>query len=89
MKWRPILSGSGLAVDTVDRRTFLACSVLDTAWMGAVRRAGGLPTQLGLAPDRLDAVQALFAKGLDAEVLITSAGPASNVSATRAGRSPG
>lgn len=41
----------------------------------AVRRAGGEPTILGLAPDRLDAVKALFARGLDGfDVLITSAG---------------
>ncbi len=40
----------------------------------AVRRAGGDPTLLGLARDRLDEVKALFAKGLDYDVLITSAG---------------
>lgn len=42
----------------------------------AVRRAGGDPVILGLAPDRIDAVKALFAKGLDGsfDVLITSAG---------------
>ncbi|MBX7101074.1 MAG: molybdopterin molybdotransferase MoeA [Myxococcaceae bacterium] len=39
-----------------------------------VRRALGIPTQLGLAPDRLDAVQALFAQGLEHDVLITTAG---------------
>ena len=40
----------------------------------AVRRAGGEPTMLGLSPDRLDAVKALFSRGLDFDVLITSAG---------------
>jgi molybdopterin molybdotransferase len=40
----------------------------------AVRRAGGLPTLLGLAPDRLEEVKALFARGLEFDVLITSAG---------------
>jgi molybdopterin molybdotransferase len=40
----------------------------------AARRAGGEPTLLGLAPDRLDAVKACFAPGLDYDVLITSAG---------------
>ena len=39
-----------------------------------VRRALGVPTALGLAPDRLDAVQALFAQGLEHDVLITTAG---------------
>ncbi len=40
----------------------------------AVRRAGGEPTLLGLARDRLDDVKALFSKGLGFDVLITSAG---------------
>jgi molybdopterin molybdotransferase len=40
----------------------------------AVRRAGGLPTTLGVAPDRLDAVSAHFERGLDHDVLITLAG---------------
>jgi molybdopterin molybdotransferase len=40
----------------------------------AVRRAGGEPTLLGLAPDRIEEVKALFAKGLGFDVLITSAG---------------
>ena len=40
----------------------------------AVRRAGGEPTLLGLAPDRFDEVQALFSRGVDFDVLITSAG---------------
>jgi molybdopterin molybdotransferase len=40
----------------------------------AVRRAGGLPTPLGLAPDRLDALVSLFAKGLEHDVFITLAG---------------
>lgn len=40
----------------------------------AVRRAGGEPTLLGLAPDRLEAIQELFARGLQSDVLITSAG---------------
>lgn len=39
-----------------------------------VRRAGGLPTALGLAPDRLDALVALFAQGLSHDVFITLAG---------------
>ena len=40
----------------------------------AVRRAGAEPTLLGLSADRLEEVKALFAKGLDFDVLITSAG---------------
>jgi molybdopterin molybdotransferase len=40
----------------------------------AVKRCGGLATNLGIAPDRLDAVVDLFAKGLDGDVLITIAG---------------
>ena len=40
----------------------------------AVRRAGAEPTLLGLAPDRLEDVKALFARGLGFDVLITSAG---------------
>ncbi len=38
------------------------------------RLAGGVPTILGRAPDRLDAVTALFAKGLTSDVLITVSG---------------
>lgn len=40
----------------------------------AVHRAGGLPTTLGVAPDRLEAITANFKRGLDADVLITIAG---------------
>jgi molybdopterin molybdotransferase len=40
----------------------------------AAVRAGAVPTQLGLAPDRLEAVKALFARGLEFDVFITSAG---------------
>ncbi len=40
----------------------------------AVRRAGGLPTTLGLAPDRLAPLSELFAKGLGHDVLITLSG---------------
>ncbi len=40
----------------------------------AVRRAGAVPTLLGLARDRMEDVKALFAKGLGFDVLITSAG---------------
>ncbi len=40
----------------------------------AVRRAGGLPTTLGVAADRLEAVRAHFAQGLEHDVLITLAG---------------
>jgi len=40
----------------------------------AVRRDGGRPAILGLAPDRLDALVALFAKGLEHDVFITLAG---------------
>ncbi|MEW6434187.1 MAG: gephyrin-like molybdotransferase Glp [Myxococcota bacterium] len=40
----------------------------------AARRAGALVTPLGLAADRLDALEALFARGLEHDVLITVAG---------------
>ena len=40
----------------------------------AVARAGGRPSQLGLAPDRLDAIIQTFARGLDSDVLITISG---------------
>ncbi|MEW5740519.1 MAG: gephyrin-like molybdotransferase Glp [Myxococcota bacterium] len=40
----------------------------------AVRRAGGLPSLLGLAPDRLDALVSRFAQGLSSDVFITLAG---------------
>jgi molybdopterin molybdotransferase len=40
----------------------------------AVRRAGGVPTTLGLAPDQLEPLSALFAKGLHHDVLITLSG---------------
>lgn len=39
-----------------------------------VRRSGGLPTVLGRAPDRLDAVTELFRRGLGHDVLITVSG---------------
>lgn len=38
------------------------------------RLAGGVPTILGRAPDRLDAITELFAKGLTSDVLITVSG---------------
>jgi len=40
----------------------------------AVERSGGVARPLGLAADRLDAVTETFARGLDADVLITIAG---------------
>ncbi len=39
-----------------------------------VRRAGGVPTQLGVANDRLDAVTELFRQGLSHDVLIAVSG---------------
>jgi molybdopterin molybdotransferase len=39
-----------------------------------VLRAGGLPTSLGVAPDRLDAITASFRRGLGSDVLIAIAG---------------
>ncbi|MDP3157889.1 MAG: molybdopterin molybdotransferase MoeA [Archangium sp.] len=39
-----------------------------------VRRAGGLPTRIGRAADRLDSLTSLFAQGLEHDVLITLAG---------------
>ncbi|MDX2014522.1 MAG: molybdopterin molybdotransferase MoeA [Myxococcaceae bacterium] len=39
-----------------------------------VRRAGGQPTVLGRAPDRLEAVTELFSRGLGFDVLITVSG---------------
>jgi molybdopterin molybdotransferase len=40
----------------------------------AVRLAGGIPTVVGVAPDRLEALVANFRRGLDGDVLITIAG---------------
>jgi molybdopterin molybdotransferase len=40
----------------------------------AVRRAGGLPTVLGIAADRPEAVERLLADALDHDVVLTSAG---------------
>ncbi|MBX7114569.1 MAG: molybdopterin molybdotransferase MoeA [Myxococcaceae bacterium] len=51
--------------------------IVDTnspALAAAVRRAGGVPTLLGIAADTLPSVTALVAKGLDHDVLLTSAG---------------
>ncbi len=51
--------------------------IVDTnspALAAAVRRAGGLPTLLGIAADTLPSVTERFAKGLDYDVLLTSAG---------------
>ena len=39
-----------------------------------VKRAGGIPSTLGVTPDLLEAVVASFQKGLDADVLVTVAG---------------
>ncbi|MGQ0504036.1 MAG: molybdopterin molybdotransferase MoeA [Myxococcaceae bacterium] len=40
----------------------------------AVRRAGGTPTRLGIAPDRLDAVEALLRQTAEFDLVLTSAG---------------
>jgi molybdopterin molybdotransferase len=40
----------------------------------AVQRAGGVPTLLGIAADRLEDVERLLASALDADVVLTSAG---------------
>ncbi len=40
----------------------------------AVLRTGGLPTRLGIAPDRLEAVEALLRKALGYDLVLTSAG---------------
>jgi molybdopterin molybdotransferase len=40
----------------------------------AVKLAGGIPTVVGVAPDRLEALVANFRRGLDGDVLITIAG---------------
>jgi molybdopterin molybdotransferase len=40
----------------------------------AVKLAGGIPTVVGVAPDRLEALVANFRRGLDGDVLITVAG---------------
>src|SRR5215470_14184586 len=51
--------------------------IVDTnsiAIAAAVRRAGGIPVVLGIAPDRPEAVERLIAAGLDHDVVLTSAG---------------
>jgi molybdopterin molybdotransferase len=40
----------------------------------AVERAGGRPTRLGIAPDRLEAVEALLGKATGFDLVLTSAG---------------
>jgi len=42
--------------------------------MAQVVEAGGLPLNLGVAPDRLDAISERIARGLEADVLVSSAG---------------
>jgi molybdopterin molybdotransferase len=42
--------------------------------MALVTEAGGLPTNLGVAPDRLDAIAERIGRGREADVLVTSAG---------------
>ncbi len=39
-----------------------------------VKRAGGIPTVLGVAPDRLDAITETFGRGLSFDVLVTVSG---------------
>ena len=42
--------------------------------LAQVARAGGVPRQLGIAPDRLDGLRALAARGLESNVLVLSGG---------------
>jgi molybdopterin molybdotransferase len=42
--------------------------------MAQIAEAGGLPLNLGVAPDRLDAIAEHIARGREADVLVTSAG---------------
>jgi molybdopterin molybdotransferase len=42
--------------------------------LAQVARAGGVPRQLGIAPDRLDGLRALAARGLESDVLVLSGG---------------
>ena len=60
---RPDEAPAGRIVDT----NSLAVSL-------AVRRAGGLPSVLGIAPDRPDAVEAFLARAMDHDVVLTTAG---------------
>jgi len=42
--------------------------------MAQIVEAGGLPLNLGVAPDRLDAIAERIARGMEADVLVSSAG---------------
>src|ERR671934_592916 len=42
--------------------------------MAQILEAGGLPLNLGVAPDRLDAIAERIARGVEADVLVSSAG---------------
>jgi len=42
--------------------------------MAQITEAGGLPLNLGVAPDRLDAIAERIARGREADVLVSSAG---------------
>jgi molybdopterin molybdotransferase len=44
------------------------------ALMAQISEAGGLPINLGVAPDRLDAIAERIGRGAEADVLVTSAG---------------
>lgn len=44
------------------------------ALMAQITEAGGLPLNLGVAPDRLDAISERITRGREADVLVTSAG---------------
>jgi molybdopterin molybdotransferase len=44
------------------------------ALMAQITEAGGLPLNLGVAPDRLEAIAERIARGTEADVLVTSAG---------------
>lgn len=60
---RPDEAPAGRIVDT----NSLAVSL-------AVRRAGGVPIVLGIAPDRPEAVEALLARAMDHDLVLTTAG---------------
>ncbi|HEX4634409.1 MAG TPA: gephyrin-like molybdotransferase Glp [Gemmatimonadales bacterium] len=76
---RVALLASGDEVVTLDRRAEILAgekiaSSNSYALAAAIRDAGGIPIDLGIAPDATDAVKALLATARDVDLILTTAG---------------
>jgi molybdopterin molybdotransferase len=76
---RVALLASGDEVVTLDRRAEILAgekiaSSNSYALAAAIRDAGGIPIDLGIAPDSTDAVKALLAGARDVDLILTTAG---------------